>query len=498
MLRGSVGSRASQSQSQGGGSASDSCRQSHSGANRWRYDAGDGQPLVVRSAASIGSEKTQHQLLPGTVFAIDEQRLGEDGVLYLRLADGRGWAFDRKPNVGVMCHRVSTPDSYWRYDAGDQEALVVRQTPEIEGQRTETVLQPGEVFCVSTEQLGADGILYLQLADGRGWAFDHKPGVGVMCSRHQQMEIGEAPRSDLWRYVAADRKPIWIRKLPHVDAERTQEVLEFGDLFLVAEEKQGEDGVLYLELADESGWVFDRKPDVGVLCERHEAPVWLHIYDVPSHPTARRMNGALRRIGTGAFHAGVEVYGQEWSFGSAEEDSSGTGLFVCAPRGCEGHAYRESLPMGHTPVSEEDVRRLLGTLSKQWLAKDYDMLRKNCCHFSDMLCQQLQVGKIPGWIRNLSGIGRTLDNTRQSFHDAWVAAAEKGRNRRGASEAEGYRFGDFSTGVLETFGEKARELLDHKAVRNIGRGVLSRLSFDLEASPSFSPSVTSCDDGEVH
>lgn len=464
----------------------------------WRYDAGDGQSLVARCAPSIDAQKLQLALQPGTIFSVEEQKLGEDGVLYLKLAGNRGWVFDRKPGVGIMCSRFSERDAcFWRYDAGDQQNLVVRRTPDIDGQRTNTVMHPGEVFCVSRELLGADGVLFLELADGRGWAFDHKPGVGVMCERHQQKDLVETPLSDLWRYVAADGKPLVIRTGPSVEAAKTNDVLQHGDMFLVSQEQRGEDGILYLELADDTGWVFDRKPGADILCERHEAPVWLHIYDVPSHPTVRRMNGALRQIGTGAFHAGVEVYGAEWSFGSSEEDQNGTGVFVCAPRGCEGHVYRESLPMGHTPMREESVRKLLGRLSKQWLAKDYDIFRKNCCHFSDMLCQDLRVGEIPSWVRNLSGFGRTLDNTRQRFQDAWVSAAEKGKERRGASEQEGFRFGDFSTGLIETVGEKARELLDAQALRSMGRGVMKSLTFEDE-SPSFSPSWSPASCDETH
>lgn len=454
-------------------------------ASTWRYDAGDGEPLVLRTAPSISAPRTMEQLRPGTIFAVDEQHLGDDGVLYLRLTDGRGWAFDMKPGVGVMCHRFSLREgTYWRYDAGDSTPLVVRETPEMGGRKTDTVLQPGEVFCVSQEQAGEDGVLFLQLADGRGWAFDRKPGVGTMCERHKEQQSAEAPPSNLWRYIAPDRRPIWIRNGPEINGARTEEVLEFGAIFSVKKVLQGKDGVNFLELEDGTGWVFDQKPGVGVMCEVHEAPVWLHIYDVPSHPTGRRMNGALRRIGTGAFHAGVEVYGQEWSFGSAEDEDEGTGVFSCAPKGCEGHAYRESLPMGHTPLSEEEVRELLGRLSKEWQANDYDMLRRNCCHFSDMLCEELQVGGIPRWVRNLSGFARRLDDSRQSFHQAVASATMRGKSRRGAGESDAYRFGDFSTGVLETVGEKALELFDNNPVlRNVRQRVLRKLAFE-DASPS--------------
>ena len=47
------------------------------------------------------------------------------------------------------------------------------------------MLQPGESFNVSRVQLGSNGVRYLQLADGRGWLFDMKPGANVMCVPHE-------------------------------------------------------------------------------------------------------------------------------------------------------------------------------------------------------------------------------------------------------------------------------------------------------------------------
>lgn len=52
--------------------------------------------------------------------------------------------------------------------------------------RNPSCLQPGEKFQVAGEKMGADGVLYLKLTSGAGWAFDHKPGVGVMCRSHTQ------------------------------------------------------------------------------------------------------------------------------------------------------------------------------------------------------------------------------------------------------------------------------------------------------------------------
>eukprot|EP00449_Zooxanthella_nutricula_P009942 CAMPEP_0198513768 /NCGR_PEP_ID=MMETSP1462-20131121/16266_1 /TAXON_ID=1333877 /ORGANISM="Brandtodinium nutriculum, Strain RCC3387" /LENGTH=478 /DNA_ID=CAMNT_0044243193 /DNA_START=21 /DNA_END=1454 /DNA_ORIENTATION=- len=443
----------------------------------WRYDAGDSQPLVIRAEPDVDGQRTKETLAPGSLFDVLEERLGIDGVLYLRLSDGRGWAFDRKPGVGTMCERFAQgaeADNFWRYDAGDGQSLVVRTVPLIDGPKSDVVLQPGEVFCVSQEKAGADGVLFLELADGRGWAFDQKPGVGKMCERHKAAKgNADVPPSPFWRYIAKDGLPIFVRSEPDIDGPKTQVTLQPGELFCVTEEKRGPKDVMYLALADGSGWLFDSKPGFGVMCQRHEAPVTLHIYDVPTHPTGRRVNGVFRALGTGAFHAGVEVYGVEWSFGGNQEGDGGTGVFTCQPRGCEGHAYRESIHMGHTPMEEERVRAMIGRISKEWLASDYNILRANCCHFSDLLCQKLQVGAIPSWVRNLSGAVRVLEDRRADLAKAAFHAKEaarevvgpivapavdpivaRGKIARGGKPEDAFQMGDFTLGLVSTVAEQ--------------------------------------------
>merc|ERR1712032_1726358 len=53
----------------------------------------------------------------------------------------------------------------------------------------------GEQFLVSQEVRGADGVTFLRLSDGRGWAFDRKPGVGMMCTKAQQVKYVASPTS---------------------------------------------------------------------------------------------------------------------------------------------------------------------------------------------------------------------------------------------------------------------------------------------------------------
>eukprot|EP00439_Symbiodinium_sp_Y106_P073402 s1557_g13.t2 len=106
--------------------------------------------------------------------------------------------------------------------------------------------------------------------------------------------------------------------------------------------------------------------------------------------------------------SGVEVYEREWSYGGGMNGPSGSGVFCCRPRGCDAHSYREAVPMGKTTMSRSAVEALIKDLAKKWKGAEYDLLRHNCCHFSDALCLALGVGHVPGWVTSLAGVGAML------------------------------------------------------------------------------------------
>merc|ERR1712066_305892 len=74
--------------------------------------------------------------------------------------------------------------------------------------------------------------------------------------------------------------------------------------------------------------------------------------------------------------------------------------------------------MGATPLSEEDVRNIVKQMEQEWLGHEYDLLSRNCCHFSDVLCRRIGVGFIPRWVLNLAGTGAALrgDFSRAAEH----------------------------------------------------------------------------------
>jgi hypothetical protein len=186
-----------------------------------------------------------------------------------------------------------------------------------------------------------------------------------------------------------------------------------------------------------------------------QALVVANIYDVSAHAAVKGVNKVLRLVGTGAYHAAVEVYGREVSFGGFPPDydyPEDSGLFFCDPRGCEAHSYRESIYLGRTSLSNRDVSILFDNLALEWPGGAYDLLEKNCCHFSDDLCKRLGTRGLPPWITTLAGAGTSV-----------VGVIQEGRDAREADEEDGYKFGDFARGLF-------KKLLRTPLSQSIARG----------------------------
>jgi len=170
--------------------------------------------------------------------------------------------------------------------------------------------------------------------------------------------------------------------------------------------------------------------------------VRINVYDVSLDFKVQTVNGILCMLGSGAYHAAIEVYGLEWSFGYTEE---GTGVFRSAPRECQAHRYRSSEVLGKVQKSRNEVEELLRVMSREWKGNDYDLLRRNCCHFSDEFSQRLGAGPIPRWVLSAAKLGAGLDDRVARLQDL----VAKGTQARGADPyVDTYRYSDVVRGLV--------------------------------------------------
>lgn len=158
----------------------------------------------------------------------------------------------------------------------------------------------------------------------------------------------------------------------------------------------------------------------------------LHIYDVSREASIQRLNAFLAnrmcplKLG-GVFHAGVEVDGAEWSFGRTD-DPQASGVTRVDPKCDPEHHFRETVPLQQTSLSSPQVQALLGQLRLEYPGGEYDLLRRNCCHFADDFCQRLGVGRIPGWVYRLARIGARIDAVQRPLSALRPQSAGRYRN----------------------------------------------------------------------
>jgi hypothetical protein len=146
-------------------------------------------------------------------------------------------------------------------------------------------------------------------------------------------------------------------------------------------------------------------------------PVVLNVYDWSGRKAIVAMNkwaccGCGGGGVMGAFHAGVEVLGREYSFGWNDEGS--TGVFWVEPKGAEalfGHRFRQRIVLGTVTVTMDELDEIVAQLEIEWMGYMYDMWHKNCNHFCDALGERLsakstdgvELARIPIWVNRLLG-----------------------------------------------------------------------------------------------
>merc|ERR550532_1754730 len=82
-----------------------------------------------------------------------------------------------------------------------------------------------------------------------------------------------------------------------------------------------------------------------------------------------------------------------------------TGVTNNEPMKNGDHTYRETLCMGYASMTQEDIQCIIVEMSYDWRGCTYDILTRNCHHFSDAFCRQLGVGRLPPWLNELADTG---------------------------------------------------------------------------------------------
>lgn len=63
--------------------------------------------------------------------------------------------------------------------------------------------------------------------------------------------------------------------------------------------------------------------------------------------------------------------------------------------------FRESVIMGETSLSPQEVRQIVVAMGKSYKGNNYHLLQMNCNHFASDLCKQLVGRRAPSWVCEL-------------------------------------------------------------------------------------------------
>lgn len=113
-------------------------------------------------------------------------------------------------------------------------------------------------------------------------------------------------------------------------------------------------------------------------------------------------------IGCSLLHSGVVIDDKEYAFGGHDRPRL-TGVYHTKPRTeRQGATFRCEILHGFTMASPAEIETIIREASDAFPGTSYNLLTKNCNHFTSYLCEKLTGKPAPAYINRAANIGVAL------------------------------------------------------------------------------------------
>ena len=121
-----------------------------------------------------------------------------------------------------------------------------------------------------------------------------------------------------------------------------------------------------------------------------------------------RISSTLWFLGTSLLHSSVVINGKEYAYGGHDRHNV-TGVYWTKPKTePPGGTFKCEILHGFTLASQAEIDGIIRDASEEFLGTAYNLLTKNCNHFTSYLCQKLTGRPGPGWLNRAASIGVAL------------------------------------------------------------------------------------------
>ncbi|KAI1329674.1 DUF862-domain-containing protein [Xylariaceae sp. FL0255] len=121
-----------------------------------------------------------------------------------------------------------------------------------------------------------------------------------------------------------------------------------------------------------------------------------------------RLSSILWTLGTGLLHSGVVINGKEYAYGGHDKPGE-TGVYWTSPKSePPGGTFRTEILHGFTFATQTEIDAIIRRTSAEFDGSAYNLLSRNCNHFTSYLCQKLTGRPGPNWLNRAAGIGVAL------------------------------------------------------------------------------------------